>query len=57
MIVVVVSICFTVVNVAAILVDWLVFTPILSYVTLFYGVFIGYFSVRRVYYCFFLGSG
>jgi len=46
MIVVVVSLCFSALNVGALLVEWLAFTPFAEYVALWYGVFIGYFSVR-----------
>jgi hypothetical protein len=34
---------FIVITLAAVLIDWLVFTPVLEYITLFYGVFIGWY--------------
>jgi Peptidase M50B-like len=48
-IVVAVSIGFSVLNIAAILIEYLVFSPFLEYVTLWYGVFIGYFAVIDIY--------
>ena len=45
-VVVALSLCFSTINIGCILIDWLVFSPFLVYVTLFYGVFIGWFSVR-----------
>jgi Peptidase M50B-like len=47
--VVMLSVGFTVITVAAMLIDWLVFTPIIEYVVLYYGVFIGVYSVRDIY--------
>lgn len=47
--VVAITLAFTIINVACIFVEWFVFTPLLNFVTLFYGVFIGYFAVRFVY--------
>jgi len=49
MIVVVVSLVFTAINLACIFVEWFVFSPLLNFITLFYGVFIGYFSVIDIY--------
>jgi hypothetical protein len=47
--VVAVSIGFSVLNIGAILIEYLVFSPFLEYVTLWYGVFIGFFSVLDIY--------
>lgn len=44
-----ISLGFSALNIAAILIEWLVFDPFLEYVTLFYGVYIGFFSVRDIY--------
>jgi hypothetical protein len=44
-----ISLAFTVLNVAAIFIEWFVFDPFLEYITLFYGVYIGFFSVRDIY--------
>ncbi|CAB9524551.1 expressed unknown protein [Seminavis robusta] len=43
------SVGFTVITVAAILVDWLYFDPFIQYIVLYYGVFIGVYSVRDIY--------
>lgn len=43
------SLVFCAITIAAILVEWLVFDPLLQFVTLFYGVFVGVFSVYDVY--------
>lgn len=44
-----ITLLFTAINVGAILVEYFVFNPFLEYVTLFYGVFIGWYSVRDIY--------
>ena len=43
--VVAITLFFTVVNVAFVFIEWFVFQPILEYVALFYGVFIGWHAV------------
>ena len=43
------TLLFTVLNVTAIFIDYYVFSPFLEYVSLFYGVFIGWYSVRDIY--------
>ena len=43
------SLGFVVLTGAAIAIEWFVFEPFLAYVTLFYGVFVGVFSVYDVY--------
>jgi Peptidase M50B-like len=48
-VIVMLSVGFTVITVGAMLIDWLVFTPIIEYVVLYYGVFIGVYSVRDIY--------
>lgn len=48
-IVVAVSLGFSIINIGAILIEWFAFSPFLEYVTLWYGVFIGYFSVLDIY--------
>jgi hypothetical protein len=44
-----ISLAFTAINVIAILIDWLVFTPVVEFLSLFYGVFIGFYSVIDIY--------
>lgn len=44
-----ISVAFTVINVACLLVEWRLFNPFLEYISLFYGVFVGWYSVRDVY--------
>ena len=44
-----ISLGFSAINIAAMLIEYLVFDPFLEYVTLFYGVYIGFFSVRDIY--------
>lgn len=39
---------FFVITLTAVLIDWLVFTPLLEYVTLFYGVFIGWYGIMDI---------
>jgi Peptidase M50B-like len=48
---IVVAIClaFTAINAIAIFIDWFVFTPFIEYLSLFYGVFIGFYSVLDIY--------
>jgi hypothetical protein len=53
-VVVALSLCFSAINIACIIIDWFVFTPFLVYVTLFYGVFIGWFSVSFTCYDYFV---
>jgi hypothetical protein len=43
-----ISIGFSVITVAAILIDWFVFDPFLQYFTLYYGCFFGYYAVRDI---------
>ena len=45
--VVMITVFFTVINVVFIFIEWFVFNPILEYVALFYGVFIGWHAVSR----------
>ena len=47
--VVMLSVGFTVITVGAMLIDWLLFHPFIEYVVLYYGVFIGFYSVRDIY--------
>lgn len=42
------SIAFSILTIAAILIDWLLVTPFLQYITLFYGVFLGYYACRDI---------
>lgn len=45
-VVVALSLCFSAINIACIIVEWFSgISPFLEYITLFYGVFIGWFSV------------
>jgi hypothetical protein len=44
-----ISLAFTTINVIVILIDWFIFTPLVEYVSLFYGVFIGIYSVLDIY--------
>jgi multisubunit Na+/H+ antiporter MnhE subunit len=44
-----VNLSFAVITVVFILLDWLVFNPLLQYVTLYFGVFVGSFSVYDIY--------
>ena len=48
-IVVGISLAFTALNALVIFLDWFVYTPIIEYLALFYGVFIGYYSVIDIY--------
>ena len=41
-------IAFICINLAVILVDWLVFDPIVQHVTLFYGTFIGWYGIMDI---------
>jgi hypothetical protein len=41
-------ISFIVITLTATLIDWLVFNPVLEYVTLFYGVFIGWYGIMDI---------
>jgi hypothetical protein len=43
------SLGFSAITLLAIFIEWFVFDPILPYVTLFYGVFVGFYSVRDIY--------
>mmetsp|Transcript_14112 Transcript_14112/g.27035 ORF Transcript_14112/g.27035 Transcript_14112/m.27035 type:complete len:257 (+) Transcript_14112:92-862(+) len=43
------SLCFSVINIGVILVDYLVFDPFIQFVALFYGVFIGWLAVRDIF--------
>jgi len=43
------SLGFTIITVGCMVIDWLVFTPLIEYVVLYYGVFIGVYSVRDIY--------
>jgi hypothetical protein len=43
------SLGFSTITLLAIFIEWFVFDPILPYVTLFYGVFVGFYSVRDIY--------
>ena len=43
------SLGFSALNLGALFIEWFVFDPFLEYVTLFYAVFIGYYSVRDIY--------
>jgi hypothetical protein len=47
--VVILSLGFSSITVLAIFLEWFVFDPILPYVTLFFGVFVGFYSVRDIY--------
>ena len=44
-----ISLLFTFINIGSIFIEYFLFEPFLEYVTLFYGVFIGYYSVRDIY--------
>ena len=46
---IILNLSFAVITVAFILLDWLVFNPLLQYVTLYFGVFVGCFSVYDIY--------
>jgi hypothetical protein len=48
-IVVGISLAFTALNILAIVIDWFVFSPVVEFLALFYGVFIGYYSVWDIY--------
>ncbi|KAL3910581.1 MAG: hypothetical protein SGILL_007638 [Bacillariaceae sp.] len=39
---------FFAITLTAVLIDWLVFSPVLEYVTLFYGVFIGWYGIMDI---------
>ena len=43
------SLCFSALLLGFIFIEWFVFDPILEYVILFFGVFIGMYSVRDIY--------
>lgn len=47
--VIAISLGFSLLNILAICLEWYVFTPILPFITLFYGVYIGLYSVRDIY--------
>jgi len=42
------SIGFSVITIAVILIDWFVIDPFLQFFTLFYGVFFGYYAIRDI---------
>ena len=42
------SFAFTIITIGVVLLDWLVFDPLLQYFILFYGVFFGYYACRDV---------
>ena len=42
------NIGFIVITLIAILIEWLVFDPVLQFVTLFYGVFIGWYGIMDI---------
>jgi Peptidase M50B-like len=44
-----ISLLFTGINIGAVLIEYLAFSPFLDFVALFYGVFIGWYSVRDIY--------
>jgi Peptidase M50B-like len=44
-----ISLAFTALNILAIVIDWVVFSPLVEFLALFYGVFIGYYSVWDIY--------
>lgn len=44
-----ISLGFTAINLLIILLEWFVFSPLVEYFALFYGVFIGFYSVRDIY--------
>lgn len=44
-----ISIFFTIIFALAIYIEWYVFDPMLGYFTLFFGVFIGFYSVKDIY--------
>lgn len=46
---VVISLVFTALNILFIFIEWFVFTPFVEFLALFYGVFIGYYSVFDIY--------
>ena len=48
-IMVILNLCFAAVTVGFILLDWLVYDPLIQYVVLYYGVFIGSFSIYDIY--------
>jgi hypothetical protein len=48
-IVVGISLAFTAINLIAIFIDWFVFTPVVEFLSLFYGVFIGFYAVLDIY--------
>jgi hypothetical protein len=43
------SLGFSALTVGVMFIEWFVFDPLLEYLTLFYGVFIGFYSVRDIY--------
>ena len=47
--VVMLSLGFSILTIVIMLVDWFVFTPLIEYVVLYYGCFIGVYSVRDIY--------
>lgn len=47
--VVAISLGFSILNAVAVFIEWFVFEPFLEYITLFYGVYIGYYAVRDIY--------
>ncbi|GAX17790.1 hypothetical protein FisN_24Hh141 [Fistulifera solaris] len=46
---VMISLGFSALNAVAVFIEWFVFDPFLEYITLFYGVYIGYYAVRDIY--------
>lgn len=44
-----ISLAFTAINVLFICIDWFVFSPVVEFLSLFYGVFIGIYSVIDIY--------
>lgn len=47
--VVMLSLGFSILTIACMVIDWFVFTPLIEFVVLYYGVFIGFYSVRDIY--------
>lgn len=48
-IVVMISLLFSALNLGAIFVDWFIFSPVIEFYALFFGVFIGFYSVKDIY--------
>lgn len=47
--VIIMTLCFSAINIGVIILDYTVIDPLVQYVALFYGVFIGWFAVRDIY--------